>query len=100
MERFLILAALACHPGDRLVDLKGKLPRDLQFVSILVSVEPFYSRVYIYRLGLADSFQQCCGNKSTSVLHVPIGDGRFCLRQSQPRMKWSVRVLVKPSIEM
>src|ERR1700731_960914 len=100
MEELLILAALTCRPGDRLVDLNGKLPRDRQFVDVVVSVEPFYSRLYIYRPGFPDSFQQCCSNKSTSVLRVPIGDGRFCIRQSQPQMKWRVRALLRPDIEM
>jgi hypothetical protein len=100
MEKLLIVAALACQPGDRLIDLRGKLPRGLQFMDIVVSMEPLYSRFYIYQLGFPESFQQCCSNKPTSVLRVPIGDGRFCVRQSQPRMKWRAHVLFRPDIEM
>ena len=100
MEKLLIVAALVCQPGERLIDLTGKLPRGLQFMDIVVSVEPFYARLYIYQLGFPDSFQQCCSNKPTSVLRVPIGTGRFCIRQIQPKMKWRVRALLKPDIEM
>lgn len=100
MEKLLLVAALACNPGDRLIDLRGKLPRGLQFMDFVVSVEPFYARFYIYQLGFPDSFQQCCSDKSTSVLRVPIGDGRFCIRQSQPGMKWHIRALLRPDIEM
>jgi hypothetical protein len=100
MEKLLLVAALACQPGERLIDLSDKLPRGLQFMDFVVSVEPFYARFYIYQLGFPDSFQQCCSNKPTSVLRVPIGTGRFCVRQSQPRMKWRVRALLRPDIEM
>jgi hypothetical protein len=91
MEKLLLVAALACQPGDRLIDLSGKLPRNLQFMDFVVSMAPFYTRFYIYQLGFPDSFQQCCSNKATSVLRVPIGDSRFCIRLSQPQMKWRVR---------
>ena len=91
---------LCAKPGERLIDLTGKLPRGLQFMDIVVSVEPFYARLYIYQLGFPDSFQQCCSNKPTSVLRVPIGNGRFCVRQSQPQMKWRLRGLLRPDIEM
>jgi hypothetical protein len=100
MEKLLLVAALACQPGERLIDLSDKLPRNLQLVDLVVSVEPFYSRFYIYQLGFPDSLQQCCSNKPTSVLRVPIGGGRFCVRQSQPQMKWRVRALLRPDIEM
>jgi hypothetical protein len=59
MEKLLLVAALACQPGDRLIDLSGKLPRGLQFVDLVVSVEPFYTRFYIYQLGFPQSRQQC-----------------------------------------
>src|SRR4051812_41564287 len=51
MEKLLLVAALACQPGDRLIDLSGKLPPGLQFMDFLVSVEPFYTRFYIYQAG-------------------------------------------------
>jgi hypothetical protein len=100
MEKLLLVAALACQPGDHLIDLSSKIPRGLQFMDFVVSVEPFYTRLYIYQLGFPDSFQQCCGNKPTSVLRVPIGAGRFCIRQSQPQMKWRARALLRPDIAM
>jgi hypothetical protein len=100
MEKLLIVVALMCQPGERLIDLSRELPRGLQFMDFVVSVEPFYARLYIYQLGFPDSFQQCCSNKPTSVLRVPIGDGRFCVRQSQPQMKWRVRALLWPDLEM
>jgi hypothetical protein len=100
MEKLLLVAALACQPGDRLLDLSGKLPRGLQFMDLVVSVEPSYARFYIYQLGFPDSFQQCCSDKFTSVLRVPIGDGRFCIRQSQRQMKWRVRAVLRPDIEL
>ena len=99
MDKLLIVVALACQPGDRLIDLSGKIPRDLQFMDLVVSVEPFYARLYIYQLGYPDSFQPCCSGKPTSVLRVPVGAGRFCVRQSQPQMKWSVRALGRPDVE-
>ena len=100
MEKLLLIAALACQPGDRLIDLSSTIPRGLQFMDFVVSVEPFYTRFYIYQLGFPDSFQQCCSNKATSVLRVPTGAGRFCVRQSQPQMKWRARALLRPDIEM
>ena len=100
MEKLLLIAALTCQGGDRLVDLSGKLPRGLQYMNFVVSVEPFYARIYIYQLGFPDSFQQCCSNKPNSVLRVPIGAGRFCIRQSQPQMKWRMRAIARPDIEL
>ncbi len=38
MEKLLLAVALACQPGDRLVDFGGKLPRDLQFMDLVISV--------------------------------------------------------------
>jgi hypothetical protein len=100
MEKILLFAALLCQPGDRLIDLSGKLPRGLQYLDLVVSVEPLYARFYIYQLGFPDSFQQCCSNKPTSVLRVPIGGGRFCVRQSQPHMKWRARAVARPDLEL
>ena len=100
MEWFLVAAALACNPGDRLIDLSSKIPRGLKSMDFVVSVEPFYARFYIYQPGFPDSMQHCCANKRTSVIKVPIVDGRFCVRQSQPQMKWQVRALLRPDIEM
>src|SRR5216684_1530695 len=99
MEMLLIVAALVCQPGERLIDLSRELPRGLQFMDFVVSLEPFYARLYIYQLGFPDSFQQCCSNKPTSVLRVPIGTGRFCVRQSQPQMKWRLRGLIPRQLQ-
>jgi len=99
MEKLLLAAvALICQPGYRLIDLSGKLPRGLQYTDLIVSVEPFYTRVYIYQLGHPESLQRSCSNKPTSVLRVPIGTGRFCVRQSQPQMKWNMRPILRPDI--
>jgi len=100
MEKLLIAAVLACLPGDRLIDWSGKLPRGLQFLDFIVTVEPFYTRFYIYQLGYPQSIQHCCNNKPTSVIRVPVGEGQFGIRQSQPQMKWHARALLKPDLEM
>jgi hypothetical protein len=100
MGKLLLIAALACRPGEQLVDLSGKIPHRLQYVDFVISVKPFYTRLYIYQVGFPDSFQQCCSNKSSSVLRVPVGEGRFCVRQSQPQMKWRASALFTPDLEM
>ena len=100
MEKLLLVIALACSPGDRLIDLSSKIPRGIRSMDFLVSLEPFYTRFYIYQPGFPDSLQKCCGGKPSGVLRIPIIDGRFCVRQSQPQMKWSVRALLRPDIEM
>jgi hypothetical protein len=100
MNWFLITAALACNPGDRLVDLRDKIPRGLRSIDLMVTVEPFYARFYIYQPGFPESLQHCCGNKPSSIIRVPVVDGRFCVRQSQPQMKWTVRALFRPDIQM
>ena len=49
MNWLLIMAALACNPGDRLLDLRDKIPRGLNSIDLVVTVEPFYARFYIYQ---------------------------------------------------
>ena len=100
MNSLLLLIALTCQPGERLLDLSGKLPSNLRFLDVVVSVEPFYARVYIYEAGFPDSFQQCCDNKRVSVLRLPIGSGKFCVRQSQPRMTWKIRGVLNSGVEL
>jgi hypothetical protein len=100
MNWLLVTAALACNPGDRLVDLRDKIPRGVNSIDLMVTVEPFYARFYIYQPGFPDSLQHCCGNKPSSIIKVPVVDGRFCIRQSQPQMKWTVRALLRPDIQM
>jgi hypothetical protein len=67
MEKLLLVAALACQPGDRLIDLSGKLPRGLQFMDLVVSVEPFYTRF---------DRRTCCAGRSrvAAVLRVLLVD--------------------------
>lgn len=100
MDTLLLLIALACQPGDRLLDLSGKLPPGLQSLDLVVTVEPFYARLYVYEAGFPDSFQPCCGNERTAVLKVPVMSGRFCVRQSQPRMTWKIRGMLRGGIEL
>jgi len=69
-------------------------------VDLIVSVEPYYTRLYIYQLGFPESMQHCCGNKPTSVITVPMVDGLICIHQSQPQMKWHIRALLRPDLEM
>jgi hypothetical protein len=47
MEPLLLVVALACQPGDRLIDLSGKLPRGLQYMDLIASVKPFYAGLYL-----------------------------------------------------
>jgi hypothetical protein len=35
MEKVIIVAALVCQPGERLIDPSGKLPRGLQFMDLV-----------------------------------------------------------------
>jgi hypothetical protein len=100
MEWLLTVAVLACSPGDRLIDLSGKIPHGLKSMDFVITVDPAYARFYIYQPGYPESIQHCCGNKRTSVIRVRIVDGRFCIRQSQPQMKWQIRALLRPDIEM
>jgi hypothetical protein len=99
MEWLLIVAVAACGAGDRLVDLRGQIPRGLKSIDLIVAVKPFYARFYIYQPGYPESFMQCCSNKPSGVLRVPVIDGRFCVRQSQRQMEWRVRVVLKPDVE-
>jgi hypothetical protein len=64
----LLVAALACQPGDRLIDLSSKIPRGVRSMAFVVSLEPFYTQFYIYHAGFPDSVQQCCPGKPTAVL--------------------------------
>jgi hypothetical protein len=79
------MAALACNSGDLLVDLRDKIPRGLNSIDLMATIEPFYARFYIYQPGFPESLQHCCGSKPSSIIKVPVVDGRFCIRQSQPR---------------
>jgi|ERR1700753_667354 hypothetical protein len=98
MNWILIAATLACNPGDRLLDFSGKIPAGIKFLDILVTVQPAYTRFYIYQPGFPDSFLPCCGDKASGLLHVPVVDGRFCVRQSQPQMKWRAQIILRPEL--
>ncbi len=96
MGWLFLIATLACNIGDRLVDLSAHIPRGTQSISVLISVYPFYTRLYFYQPGFPESFQGCCGDRASSVLTLPVIDGRYCIRQSQPQMKWKVQIIFRP----
>jgi len=100
MNTILLLVNLLCKPGEHLIDLHEKLPHGQRYLDVLVSVEPFYSRIYIYEAGLPDNFQQCCSDKRASVLRLPIVSGRFCIRQSQVQMKWKIRTIFGDGLDL
>jgi hypothetical protein len=41
---WLLITAVSCNSGDRLVDLRDKIPRGLHSIDLMVTVEPFYAR--------------------------------------------------------
>jgi hypothetical protein len=65
MEKLLIMAALICQPGDRLIDLGGKIPRGLQFVDFVISVEPFYAAFISISLDTQTAFS------SAAAINLP-----------------------------
>jgi len=44
--------------------------------------------------------QHRCGNRATSVFKVPVIDGRYCIRQSQPQVNWTARAMFVPDLQM
>ena len=100
MEKILIAALLACQPGDRLIDWSDRIPRGTFLANILVTVEPYYTRLSIYQPGHFETVQRCCKGRQASVMRVPVEDGRLCIAQSQPQMKWTLRLSFKPSLEL
>ncbi|EAQ33845.1 hypothetical protein NB311A_19976 [Nitrobacter sp. Nb-311A] len=100
MKMLILVAALACGSGDRLMDLRDKIPLGLKYIDLIVSMNPYYARFYIYQPGYPDSLQQCCSGRASGVLRVPVMDGRFCIRQSQRQMSWNVRVVLNPGREI
>ncbi|MCP3442035.1 hypothetical protein [Bradyrhizobium sp. CCGUVB14] len=79
-----------------MIDLSGKIPRAIKTIDLLISVEPFYTRLYVYQPGFPDSTQSCCRNLRSSILKLPVIDGRFCVRQSQPQMKCKLQFIGRP----
>jgi hypothetical protein len=100
MEKILIAAVLACQSGYRLVDWHDRVPRGIDSADMVVTVSPFYTRLLIYPAGHPELTQRCCNNRQISVLRVQIGDGRFCIGQSQPQMKWNLQLTFKPELQM
>jgi hypothetical protein len=94
----LLVAALACQPGFTIVDWSSRIPPGLSIIDLVITVAPFYSRIAIYPQQSPDDVQRCCNNKLTSVIRIPVGNGKFCVSQSQPGMKWKMRVLLKPDV--
>jgi hypothetical protein len=43
-----------------------------QVTDILVTVDPFYTRLSIYQPGHFDTVQRCCNGRPASVMRVPI----------------------------
>jgi len=100
MQMILVAAVLACQPGHHLVDWSNRIPAGAALADVIVTVEPFYTRLVIYPPGHPEQMQRCCNSKPIGVLRMPVGDGRFCIGQSQPRMKWTLHLTLKPGIEM
>ena len=100
MNNLLLVAAVACLPGHRLLDFSSKVTGPNQSVNFVVTIEPLYARLNIYPLGLPNESVPCCGNKQTSVIRLLAGDGRFCLKQSQPQMTWRIGVIIAPEISL
>ena len=95
------MAALACNPGDRLVDLRDKISRGLNSIDLMVTVEPFYARFYIYQPGFPDSRllsprQQAFFDYQGARWSTAVSASDKVARG----MKWTVRALFRPDIEM
>ena len=100
MEKLLISALIACQSGDRLIDWSDRIPRGTLLADVLVTVEPFYTRLSLYQPGHFETVQRCCNGRQASVIRVPIENGRFCIIQSQPQMKWTLRLTFKPGSDL
>ena len=99
MKILLAAIALACRPGFALVDWSSRIPPSLAVVDVVITLSPFYSRVIIYPQQSPAELQRCCDNRTTSVIRLPVGNGKFCVGQSQSGMKWKMRVFLKPDVE-
>ena len=84
MEKLLLAAALACQPGDRLIDLSSQIPRGARSIDFVVSLEPFYTRFYIYQPGFPDS--------TSTVLQQQIHGG-----SSHTSYRWEILCSAKPA---
>ena len=100
LGKLLIALLLSCQPGHRLIDWSGQVPSGVFLADILVTVEPFYTRLSIYQPGRFESIWRCCNGRQASVVRVPIENGKFCVAQSQPQMKWTLRLSFKQGLEL
>jgi hypothetical protein len=100
VEKILIVALLACQPGHRLIDWSDRIPRGTILADILVTVEPFYTRLSIYQPGHFETVQRCCSGRQASMIRIPIADGRFCIAQSQRQMKLTLHLSLKPGLAL
>jgi hypothetical protein len=100
LEKLIIAAALACQPGHRLVDWSDRLPAGTYAAEFTITVNPFYTRVLIYRPGHPEEVLRCCGDRPISTVRVPITDGRFCVGRSQPQMTYKLRLTLKPDLAL
>jgi hypothetical protein len=100
LKEILAAAVLACQPGDRLVDWSDKIAAGIQNADVIVTVEPLYTRLLVYDPEHPQAVQRCCNGKAASVLHLAVTNGRFCVGQSQPQMKWSLHLTLRPGISL
>jgi hypothetical protein len=100
MNKMLIAVVLACQPGHRLVDWHDRIPREINSADMVVTLNPFYTRLFIYPAGHPEMMQRCCNNRQISVFRMPVVDRRFWIGQSQPQMKWNLQPTLRPGIEM
>jgi len=98
LKEILLAAMIACQPGHRLVDWSDRIAAGIRGADVVVTIEPFYARVLLYRPDRPNAVQRCCNGKSASVIHMDVTDGRFCVGQSQRQMKWTLHLTFQPGI--
>jgi len=96
MYVLLIAAALACRPGDQLIDWSARLPPGPFLADFIVTLNPFYARVLVYPPGRFDLVERCCDGRPLYSLRTTITDGRFCVGRSQPQMQYNIRLKLRP----
>jgi hypothetical protein len=98
LKEIVLAAVIACQPGHQLVDWSDRIAAGAHSADVVVTVEPFYTRVLIYQPDRPDMVHRCCYGKSASVIHMDVTDGRFCIGQSQKQMKWTLHLTFRPGI--
>ncbi|MGO9360602.1 MAG: hypothetical protein ACLP1D_23515 [Xanthobacteraceae bacterium] len=98
MDKLIIAAALACQPGHRLIDWSDRLPAGTYAAEFIVTINPFYARVLVYRPGHLEEMQRCCSGRQISTVRLPITDGRLCVGQSQPQMTYTLQLSRRPDL--